>query len=57
MREYLPYLIILIPISFVLGGIYLAMSGVEGWGWLIFCAFATSSITIKTSKGKKKKNS
>ena len=55
MRNYLVYLIILIPISFVLGGVYLAISGVEGWGWLILCGLLTSSVSIKTSKSKKGK--
>ena len=55
MKDYLPYLLILIPISFVLGGVYLATCGVQGWGWLIFGGLATSGISIKTSKSKKRK--
>jgi len=55
MKEYLPYLLILVPISFILGGVYLAINGVEGWGWLIFGGIITSSISIKTSGSKKRK--
>ena len=57
MKENLVYLIILIPITFVLGGIYLAMNGIEGWGWLIFGGLVTSSgISIKTRTSKKKRD-
>jgi len=31
----------LLPIVCVLGAIYLADQGKEGWGWLLFVAFAT----------------
>ena len=54
MKNILPYFIILIPLSFVAGGIFLAINGIGGWGWLIFCGLCTSGISIKTTTKKKK---
>ncbi len=54
MKNNLSYFIILIPLSFIAGGIYMAINGIEEWGWLIFCGLLTSSISIKISDKKKK---
>ncbi len=50
MKKVLPYLIILVPISFLVGTILLALNGIKGWGWMLVGAIITSAIEIKTKK-------
>ena len=47
------FLIMFIPLSFLAGGIVLAINHVPGWGWLIFAAVICSSVSFK-DKSKKK---
>ena len=37
----------LICASCVVSGAYLAYNGVEGWGWFLYVAFATSDFNYK----------
>jgi len=47
----------LLSIVLVAGGIYLAMQGISGWGWLVFLGAAQGvTVELNSNKDKKKKS-